>query len=88
MRRARLEAFYDLWTLKESCMKAAGKGLYLEPAGFELEWPGETVTLADCGLPGNYHFFRFEFTSGYKVAACGTETEAEQQVRQLDVVWV
>ncbi len=72
----KLDAFYDLWTLKESCMKAAGKGLYMEPAGFCLEWPGEKINLKKSGL----NFFRCGFADGYKLAVCGEEESISPDV--------
>ena len=34
--RERVELFYRLWTLKEAAIKAAGAGLSIDPAGFEI----------------------------------------------------
>lgn len=36
MQRSPLERFHILWTIKESIMKAAGLGMQLDPAGFDV----------------------------------------------------
>ncbi|MEG2626125.1 MAG: 4'-phosphopantetheinyl transferase superfamily protein [Christensenella sp.] len=41
------DAFFKLWTAKESVMKACGKGFYLPPESFELQMGEQPVCVAD-----------------------------------------
>jgi 4'-phosphopantetheinyl transferase len=46
---ARRAAFFRLWARKEAVMKADGRGLSLDPAGFALPLDGVTVADLDAG---------------------------------------
>lgn len=81
----RKDIFFTLWTLKESFLKAIGKGLTkslntftIRRAGnrqFELELDEETRGFKLCA---------FEFRDGYKLAACAQDGEFMQKVRFVD----
>ena len=72
----RLQRFYDLWTLKESRVKALGAALApeLDSTDFNFETPfsGSTVGIRDSAQPGptGMHYCLMEPRPGYRVALC------------------
>jgi len=70
----RTRAFFQLWTLKESYMKADGKGMRigLDTFGFVLDYANEEpVITLETKLPLNNCSFRlYECCPGYELAVC------------------
>ncbi|MBR0414615.1 MAG: 4'-phosphopantetheinyl transferase superfamily protein [Clostridia bacterium] len=75
-----VERFEQLWTLKESVMKALGKGLQLDPASFEVldMIEGKPVTVENVKL--------YSFTTrhdGYCISLCGEKELKSLQLREI-----
>ncbi|CAM4467106.1 4'-phosphopantetheinyl transferase family protein [Paenibacillus tarimensis] len=72
-----LECFFELWTLKESYIKAVGAGMSipLDSFSFTLHEDGDIELLADPGSAalGNWQFKQYNVDPGYKLAVCSTE---------------
>lgn len=64
----KLSYFYDIWTLKESFLKAIGKGLYIPPSSFSIRIDKNIIELENV-LGKNYKFKQF-FIPGYKLSVC------------------
>jgi 4'-phosphopantetheinyl transferase len=68
----RQSRFYDFWTLKESYIKARGKGLAIDLTRFAFHLCASTIaidfhpSLGDS--PGNWRFFRFSPVEHYTAA--------------------
>jgi len=80
LQAAPVARFEQLWTLKESVMKALGLGLQLDPASFEvLEMvEGKPVTVENVKLYG--------FTihhDGYCISLCGEKSIKSLQLREI-----
>ncbi|MBE7169182.1 MAG: 4'-phosphopantetheinyl transferase superfamily protein [Williamsia sp.] len=66
----RLSYFYELWTLKESYVKAIGKGLSEPLPSFSIQVRDHDI---HCTAPHNSTpalFQKWDFLCGYKLAAC------------------
>lgn len=61
--------FYDLWALKESYMKMTGKGFFLDPAGFCLDFDGRDARLKGAEEPAP-RFRLYGDIPGYSLAVC------------------
>lgn len=69
----RLRRFYELWTLKESYIKALGLGLGIPPDSFTIRIlaGGEIVLTGPRAAPAR-HFWQGDIDQGYPVAVCAT----------------
>lgn len=78
--------FFTLWTLKESFLKAIGKGLskslnsftilHTSTGGYELERDDETT---------GFYLRAYPFEEGYKLAVCAKDKEFEEGVEIIDI---
>ena len=73
-----LDRFYTLWTLKESLIKAIGKGFFLNTREFTITTGDEIIVTG--AVPCRYYFRSYEIAGGYKLAACGTENQFSEKV--------
>lgn len=67
---ARDEFFFRLWTLKESFIKATGRGLSLPLDAFSVHIGQEEISVAQDIDPAPYAFYEFELDGGYRCACC------------------
>lgn len=66
----RRETFFRLWTLKESFVKATGKGMSLAANAFEIDLSGDRVRVRDDTDMEICNFAEFDLFPGYKSALC------------------
>jgi len=71
----RIDAFYDLWTLKESYMKATGLGFRLALDAFCIHM-GDKITVVQDRQIQPYSFFHTQH-GNYKLAVCYQDRKAE-----------
>ena len=60
--------FFRYWVLKESCMKALGKGLLLDPGSFSITLP-PAIRASGAGIPGPLAFADGALP-GFRYAVC------------------
>ena len=68
----REDAFYRLWTLKESYLKAIGTGIKQSLDSFEIV-RGENITLLPAEENKTWHFTEYKNIPGYACALCAKE---------------
>jgi 4'-phosphopantetheinyl transferase len=66
----RCASFFDLWTLKESFIKAIGKGLSLSLASFSVTFAGGCPFIEHDPSLGTWFVKQYEFDPDYRLAAC------------------
>ncbi|MDY3829048.1 MAG: 4'-phosphopantetheinyl transferase superfamily protein [Clostridium sp.] len=64
------DAFYLLWTLKESFMKITGLGMSLPLNSFEISITDDDITVSQNLNNSNYYFHEYECVDGYKISVC------------------
>lgn len=75
---SQVEAFYDLWTIKESYVKAVGKGLSIPMNSFEVSMNGSgNVMITDEKVEEKISCRKFHIEDDYKSAVCTIGTEKE-----------
>ncbi|AJE50338.1 MULTISPECIES: 4'-phosphopantetheinyl transferase family protein [Paenibacillus] len=84
---SRLSYFYDLWTLKESFVKAEGQGLTLPLKSFSFELEAQpSIGFTTEGFTTEYcHFKQYELDPDYKMAVCAAHDDFAQVVQQVDI---
>ncbi|WP_068503613.1 4'-phosphopantetheinyl transferase family protein [Paenibacillus kribbensis] len=84
---SRLSYFYDLWTLKESFVKAEGQGLTLPLKSFSFELRAHSfIGFTTEGFTTEYcHFKQYELDQEYKMAVCAAHDHFAQQIQQVDI---
>lgn len=77
--------FYELWTLKESYIKAEGKGLSipLDSFSFSLSGDGEITCTLQSGAPSPYSFKQFMLDDAYKCAVCSRNEIFPEEIETI-----
>jgi 4'-phosphopantetheinyl transferase len=73
----RLSYFYDLWTLKESYVKALGKGFSEPLDSFTIKIQGDAIRCISRNNPDNLSFRKWDLDSEYKLAVCSCNIPRE-----------
>ncbi len=69
----RLRYFYDLWTLKESYIKADGRGLSIPLDSFTIRSARGTITIETENEFRDCHFRQYQIDERYRLSVCATD---------------
>jgi 4'-phosphopantetheinyl transferase len=72
--------FYDLWTLKESYIKAVGKGLSLPLNSFTISVNEGNITVCSIYGSDDYYFRQYHIDENYRMAVCSRKNEFPHSV--------
>lgn len=68
----RLEFFYEIWTLKESYIKALGKGVSHSLQSFSINISEQKISLEASDTQNDWYFKRYDLIDQYKAAVCAS----------------
>lgn len=77
--------FYDLWTLKESYIKAVGKGLSIPLDSFTIQIEEGNITVCSKYESDDYYFRQYSIDKDYKIAVCSSKNEFPRDVKFIDI---
>ncbi len=80
----RLSYFFDLWTLKESYLKATSKGLATALASFSIIIDNDRINLVSVNDTGSYYFKQYPLDVRHKLAVCAQRNNFADQVNLID----
>lgn len=82
-----LPFFYELWSLKESYIKAVGKGLSISLKSFSISVSNNDIKLYTENQfnINNYYFKQYNIDHNYKMAACGCKNNFNNEVIYIEV---
>lgn len=81
---SRISYFYDFWTMKESFIKAIGKGLHIPLNSFVFKVTEEKEFILKVNpYSGKFYFKQYHINSEHKLSVCSKAEDFPQRVTEI-----
>lgn len=77
----RNESFFRIWTIKESYIKAIGKGLYMRLNSFDIDLDKK---VNNCIYLNEYYIKEYELDSKFKIAVCSKSCSFPEKIIEIN----
>lgn len=84
-RENRIKYFYILWTLKESYIKAIGKGLLIPLNSFSFRIENEDIIINTQNEFDSCFFYQYEVDRKHIISVCGVNNEFKPYIKEISV---
>ncbi len=82
----RIGFFYDLWTLKESFIKAVGKGLSISLSSFSITVGDDNrISIDQTDHPGSWRFIQYPIDPEYRLSVCAEHPDFPESLSRPSV---
>jgi len=81
----RQDCFFEIWTLKESYVKAVGKGISVLFRSFAIYEEDGNIKVVDENGEGEYFFRKYSIDSDYKMAVCSLNSRISENAKVMNL---
>ena len=81
----RENAFFRLWTLKESFLKTTGFGISISLNNFEIYFKNDIIKISQNIDKFNYYFHEYECEDNYKISCCSRVNDFCKNIIKVNV---
>lgn len=81
--KKRTEAFFELWTLKESYIKAEGRGLSIPLNSFSFSISRGNIDFKNSNNYDKWYFKQYEIDPFYKLSVCSKNKDFPEEVKDF-----
>ncbi|KNY28542.1 4'-phosphopantetheinyl transferase family protein [Pseudobacteroides cellulosolvens] len=82
----RVDYFFQFWTLKESYIKACGKGLSIPLDSFSIRMDEGGISVLDINDNTEWFFKQYGIGAGYKMAVCSRHDKFSNGIETVDTL--